>query len=188
VILSAIVLFAQLATPSPVAAAEPGYGPWRLGMSREQVTAVAEGAPYVPVSTTGGIETRNGMFAGSKTTISFVFGERGLRIIQIWAYEGKDTGAAVAALHRVYEHLEKTRGTVQVSGLSMPAHADANTFTGQVRTALSSVRADKPAKLQISPTARSPDVLVFSSLIRHPQFGYYVFLYYRWPETAKGSG
>jgi hypothetical protein len=150
-------------------------------MSREQVSAVAQGAPYVPVSSTGGIETRNGTFAGRKTTISFVFGEQGLRIIQIWAYEGKDSGEAVAAFHRIYEHLEKTRGPVQVSGLSIPAHADAETFAGQVRTALSSVPADKSAKLQISPTAKSPDVLIFSSFVRHPRFGYYVFLYYRLP-------
>lgn len=128
---------------------------------------------------------RNGTFAGRKSPISFVFGERGLRIIQIWAYEGKDAGEAIAAFHRVYEHLEKTRGIVQVSGISIPAHADAKTFAGQVRPALSSVPADQPAKLQISPSVRSPDVTVFSSLIRHPQFGYYVFLYYRRPDASR---
>lgn len=150
-------------------------------MSREQVTAVAEGKPYVPVSSTGGLETRNGTFSGRKTTVSFVFGEKGLRIIQIWAYEGKDTREAIAAFHRIYEHLEKTRGTVRVSGLSLPIRADANTFAAQVGPALSSVPLDQPAKLQISPTAKSRDVNIFSSLIRHPQLGYYVFLYYRLP-------
>lgn len=186
-IFPAIILLAQLATPSPAAAPAVGYGPWRLGMSREQVAAIAEGAPYLRVSSTGGIETRNGSFAGRKTTISFVFGERGLRIIQVWAYEGMNTTEALAAFHRVYQHLEKTRGSVQVPGIFLPAHADADVFAGQVQNALASIPPDQPAKIQISPAAKSANVLVFSSLIRHPQLGYYVFLYYRWPEPRRAK-
>jgi hypothetical protein len=187
VLFIATLLLAQLAAPSPVAAPVKGYGPWRLGMTREQVSAVAEGAPYVRVPSTGGIETRNGTFAGRKTTVSFVFGDGTLRIIQIWAYEGKDAGEAIAAFYRVYEHLEKTRGSVQVTSVSLPPHADAGAFANQVRSALSSVPGDQGAKLQISPVSKSPDLSIFSSLIRHPRLGYYVFLYYRLPETGKAG-
>src|SRR6266567_6100179 len=129
---AALLLLTQLLTPtagsspSPV----PGYGPWRLGMSKDQVKAISKFGPYSPVASTGGLETQNGFFAGQQTTISFVFGERGLRIIQIWAYEGKDLDQAVGAFYRVYHHLEESRGSVETPGLNVPEHADSTTFTG----------------------------------------------------------
>jgi hypothetical protein len=183
-ITAALVLLGQLLTPTPVPSpsAPLGYGPWHLGMSKDEVKAASEFGPYSSVASTGGLETRNGLFADRKTTISFVFGDRGLRIIQIWAYEGRDLDEAVAAFYRVYHHLEESRGRVAIPGLNVPEHADSTTFTGIVRKALAAVPADRAVKVQIIPLDRLSDVNIFSSLMTQPQLGYYyVFLYYRAP-------
>jgi len=151
-------------------------------MSKDEVKAVSEFGPYSAVASTGGLETRNGLFTDQKTTISFVFGEQGLRIIQIWAYEGRDLDQAVSAFYRVYHLLEESRGAVEIPGLSVPAHADNPTFTGIVRRALAAVPPSRAVKVQIIPFNRLPEINIFSSLMKQPQLGYYyVFLYYRAP-------
>ncbi len=151
-------------------------------MSQDEVKAAAEFGPYSVVSSTGGLETRNGQFAGRKTTISFVFGERGLRIIQIWAYEGKDLDQAVEAFYRVYHHLETSLGSVEIPGLRMAKHAESEIFRAALQPRLAAIPKNKAYKVQIVPLARSPEINVFSSLMRQPQLDYYyVFLYYRSP-------
>jgi hypothetical protein len=88
------LLFASvLAAASTYAAPDASafrLGPWTLGMTREQVTAVPDTGPYVPVESTGGLETRGGVFESKPATFSFVFGDNGLRYVQLWAYEGKN--------------------------------------------------------------------------------------------------
>jgi hypothetical protein len=183
-IAAAFVLLAQLLQPTavPASSSPPGYGPWRLGMSKEEVSALSEVGPYSAVGVTGGLETRNGVFSDRKTTISFVFGERGLRIIQIWAYEGRDLDQAVNAFYCVYQHLEASRGAVEIPGLSMPEHADSQVFTGIVRPALLAGPPNRAVKVQIIPVAKLPGINIFASLMKQPQIGYYyVFLYYRAP-------
>jgi hypothetical protein len=190
-ITAALLLVAQVLTPTPAPSVSPvsGYGPWRLGMSKEEVKAASEFGPYSSVASTGGLETRNGLFADQKTTISFVFGDGGLRIIQIWAYEGKDLDQAVSAFYRVYQHLEVSRGAVETPGLSVPEHASSQTFTGIIQKALAGVPPNRAVKIQIIPLERLPEINIFSSLmkvnilsslIKQPQ-SYYVFLYYRAP-------
>jgi hypothetical protein len=183
-IAAALLFLAQVLEPTavPTPTSPPGYGPWRLGMSKEQVSAVAQFGPYSAVGTTGGLETRGGVFAEQKTTISFVLGERGLRIIQIWAYEGRDLDQAVNAFYRVYHHLETSLGPVETPGLSIPEHADSDAFTGAVRSVLLAVPSNRAVKIQLAPRAKSPEINIFSSLMKQPQIGYYyVFLYYRAP-------
>ena len=183
-IATTFLLLAQLLEPTASAtpSTQLGFGAWRLGMSKEEVRAVSEFGPYSEVSSTGGLETRNGLFTGKKTTVSFVFGERGLRIIQVWAYEGQDFDQALNAFHRVYQHLEGSRGAVQVPGLKVPEHADSQTFGGILRRALSAVSPDTPFKVQMAPVSASPGINVFASFMKQPQIGYYyVFLYYRIP-------
>jgi hypothetical protein len=177
-----IALLGQLAQPTaiPTPAEPTGYGPWRLGMPQEEVKAVSEFGPYSSVAATGGLETRNGRFAGQKTTISFVFGEHGLRIIQIWAYEGRDLDQAIEAFYRVYHHLETSLGSVEIPGLKMSEHADRDNFAAILRPRLAAVPKNRAYKVQIAPISRFSAINVFSSLMRQPQLDYYyVFLYYR---------
>jgi hypothetical protein len=183
-LIATLILVAQVLTPSTNHEPPPviGYGPWRLGMSKEEVKAVSEFGPYSEVPSTGGVETTNGLFAERKANISFVFGERGLRIIQIWAYEGREVDEAVNAFFRVYRHLESTRGRVEIPGLQIPAHADGGTFSAAVCKVLASVPTGRAAKLQIGPVEKTAGAMTFSSLMSQPQLGYYyVFLYYRFP-------
>jgi hypothetical protein len=156
------LVFLLLAFTFASARAEHGYGPWRVGMTKEQVTAVSEFGPYKSVPATGGVETFNAQWNGRKTNISFVFERDRLVKIQIWAYEGKDFQAATRAWRDVRSYLEKKYGEVQaedpkVLAVSAPA---------------------QPVKVQMGPRKMPSGLNVFSSFFRHPQFGYYVFLYY----------
>lgn len=144
------------------ARAENGYGPWRIGMTKDQVTAVTEFGPYKSVAATGGVETFNARWNGRKANISFVFEQDRLVKIQIWAYEGKDFQAALRAWRDVRAYLEKNYGEVQAQ--------DPKSLAGSA--------AAQPVKVQMGPRKMPPGLGVFSSFFRHPQFGYYVFLYY----------
>src|SRR5262245_48527534 len=95
-ILAQVMLAGLLLQVEPVR----GFGPWRLGMSKAEVTAVTQSAPYKDVPSTGGLETASGSFEGRTVNVSFVFGETGLWKIQIWAYEGKDLDEAISAWRR----------------------------------------------------------------------------------------
>lgn len=113
-----------------------GYGPWRLGMSKTEVRGIAEFAPYKDVAFTGGLETQNGVFEGRKTNVSFVFGERGLQKIQIWAYEGESLDAAIDSWYRVRQYLSQRHGVVEMRGLKVAADTNREDFAVAVRTTL----------------------------------------------------
>jgi hypothetical protein len=157
-------LVALLLTVGVVTAhAENGYGPWRIGMTKAQVTAVSEFGPYKPVPSTGGVETFNARWNGRKANVSFVFESDHLVKIQIWAYEGKDLQAATRAWFAVRSYLQKNYGDVQAEDPKVISSAPPS---GQ------------PIKIQMAPRKMPPGLSVFCSFFRHPQFGYYVFLYY----------
>ena len=87
-----------------------GYGPWTFGMRNFEVANARQFGPYLPVTSTGGLETRNGEFDGETTNVSFVFDDDGLRYVQIWAYEGSEIDDMMRALHRVYAHMSERYG------------------------------------------------------------------------------
>jgi hypothetical protein len=179
--LEAALLAVSLLGASATEAAEDhrGYGPWRLGMSPDAVRAVTQYGPYRNAAGPGGLETANGVFEGQQTTISFVFGSRGLSKIQISAYEGPSADAAIEAWYRVYHYLARVHGSVESGDLDVPADVSREDFIVAARRVLD----DKPAgglvRLQIVPVPRPPGVSVFSSLFRQPGDGYAVFLYYQ---------
>jgi hypothetical protein len=127
--------------PTPSSNTEPslphrvGWGPWKLGMSRAEVTAQAEFGPYSEVRVTGGVETSHGRWGGKPVTVSFVFGPVGLRTIQLWAYEGQSRDDAIAAFFKVHEYLKATVG-VQTPSLTLPVNPDAASFRAAVLSAL----------------------------------------------------
>lgn len=87
-----------------------GYGPWEFGMRHFEIANFDPFGPYLPVESTGGLETRNGEFDGEPTNVSFVFDDDGLRYVQIWAYEGSEIDDMMRALHRVYAHMSSRYG------------------------------------------------------------------------------
>jgi hypothetical protein len=119
-----IVLQTTAPAPRATPPATPGpfpIGPWRLGMTREQVAAFADYGPYAPVAVTGGLETANGPFPAKRTNTSFVFDDAGLQYVQVWRYEGKDAQAAQAAVLDLYRLFAArfggaTVGNVRVEG------------------------------------------------------------------------
>ena len=94
-----------------------GVGGFRFGMSRTEVSGVADCQPYTNVSRTGGIECPNYLFAGRKMNISFLFGGDELRRIQLWFYNGESERDASEALGAVLDHLKKVAGEARINGL-----------------------------------------------------------------------
>jgi hypothetical protein len=116
-----IVLFCVLLSlvgVSSAAIAPYNIGPWRLGMSREEVTSFAENGPYEKVAVTGGYETRNAAIAENKTAVSFVFRNDKLDFIQVWRYEGKSFEEAKNAILKLFDEM-----TGQFGGATIP-HID----------------------------------------------------------------
>jgi len=154
-----------------------GYGPWRLGMSRDAVRAVTQYGPYTDGA--GGLETSNGVFEEQRTTVSFAFGQSGLSKIQIRAYEGQSVDAAIAAWYRVHQYLARVHGVVESGDLEVPTDASREDFSAAVRRVLDGKADTALVRLQIAPVTRPPGVSVLSSLFRQPQQGYSVLLYYQ---------
>ena len=148
-------------------------------MSKAEVRAVKEHGPYRDVPSTGGLETSKGFFGVTQCTVSFVFGDAGLRKIQIWVYEGHSSEEAIAAWSRVYDFFRGTYGEAESRVLQLPPPVDDDKFIARLRTALESAPQDRAIQLQMAPTPMPEGVTVFSSIIRDPRFGYYVFVYYQ---------
>jgi len=171
-----------------------GYGPWQLGMTREQVAAATAHGPYSPVTATGGLETRNAQFQGSQITASFVFGPHGLRHIQLWAYEGQDREKALRAFHGVYGYLSEQLGPLHSDGTPIPRGISEDSLTalvppafktGTVQSQLSelpkrgSIQA-QVHKFHLHPQTPAVGAEVYGSLIHSPQLGmYWVFVYFK---------
>jgi hypothetical protein len=175
---AAAILSLGVASAAPVETLL-GYGPWKLGISKEEVRSIKEHGPYSDVASTGGLETAKGFFDGTPCTVSFVFGDAGLRKIQIWVYEGKSPDVAVAAWSRVYDFFRRTFGEAENLALQLPPPVLKPQFVTRLQAALTSVPQDQPIKIQMAPTPMPEGMKVFSSIIRDPRFGYYVFVYYQ---------
>jgi hypothetical protein len=81
-------------------------------MTPDEVRAVPGCGPYKPVARTGGLECPNFEFEGIRMNVSFTFGEDGLRVIQLWLYEGTNRTRAVQVTERLLEHLSDRFGAL----------------------------------------------------------------------------
>lgn len=108
-----------LFSPWAIADEDLGLGPWRLGMSREEVTSHQDLGPYQDVRVTGGVETANAKFAGHTVNTSFVFDDAGLAFIQVWNYEGEDWKKAQGAVLEVFDYFSERYGGVTVPGVEV---------------------------------------------------------------------
>ena len=193
-------LFLLTTTLGAAAAAQEidGYGPWRFGMSKEDVQAVEKLGPYTPVAATEGLETKNGPFMGETRNVSFVFGLGGLSQIQVWLYEGKSYDEAVRQFYRAYQHLTENFGPVHQDGNPWPPELTAEAFAERIpeeyRRASStedflaelksrgSMRVEV-MKLHLHPQKPIRSADVYGSFLHSPALGtFWVFLYYKIPE------
>ncbi len=112
-------LLALLLVVGPAFADEDvGLGPWRIGMSKEQVVAFTDLGPYENVAATGGVATEKARFSGHKVKASFVFGDAGLDSIQVISYEGKEWSRAKDVAMEVFDHFAAKYGGANVKDIS----------------------------------------------------------------------
>ncbi|MGH8225970.1 MAG: hypothetical protein ACRER1_07455 [Gammaproteobacteria bacterium] len=109
---------AWAAGSAPIAA-DFHIGPWKLGMTKSEVASFNTFGPYEPVTETGGLETKNGVFQDKKSDISFVFDKNGLQYIQVWAYEGKSYEQTKKATLALYDLFEKSFGGATVGNVAV---------------------------------------------------------------------
>jgi len=175
----ALILAVALLVASEPGAAQDhrGYGPWRLGMSRDAVRAVAAYGPYTDGPT--GLETRNAIFEEQRTPVSFIFGQVSLSRIEIRAYEGPSRDAAIDAWYRVHQYLARVHGPVESGELQVPPTVSREDFTAAARDLLDDKPDSSLVRVQFAPATRPPGVSVVASLLRDPQQGYAVILSYQ---------
>lgn len=149
-----------------------GVGPYLFGMSKADVSQVADCSPYTNVSRTAGIECANYTFDGRKMNISFLFGADQLKRIQLWFYNGESEQEAREAIGAVIDHLKRVAGGAHIGalpGLEVTTEAIADILKGPVPQG-------RIAQVEISsPTSSSPEVW-FARVARH-QLGYMVMLF-----------
>lgn len=102
-----------------VAADEMAIGPWRLGMSKNQVTAFARYQPYAAVAAKHGLETTNGTFLGETRKVTFMFDDGGLSYIKVSEYEGGNFEDAGNGILRIFDFFEKNLGGASVDGVDL---------------------------------------------------------------------
>ena len=89
-----------------------GLGPWRLGMSKEQVAAIADGVPYKDIA--DGLETQGGKFQSRKVAVALTFGGSGLATVKLKLYEGNDWNRATNAVLDAYDYFKANYGGANV--------------------------------------------------------------------------
>lgn len=93
-----------------------GVGPYRFGMTLDEVSRVRDCEPYARVAITGGLECPHYRFDGREMNISFLFAAERLRRIQLWFYEGETTDEAREAVARLLTFLQRTTGGATITG------------------------------------------------------------------------
>ncbi len=98
---------------------EFAIGPWRLGMSRDEVAAFGDRGPYEAVASTGGVETRHAGLDHHVDNVSFHFDDDRVDYIQTWYYEGPDAAGARAAAMELYDELASRLGGLTVRNMEI---------------------------------------------------------------------
>ena len=115
-----VIFFALLLAAVPAMAADapaPAPVPWTLGMSKEQVVALAEQGPYADAAS-GAVETTSAPFAGRKVKATLVFGAAGLASIEYHIYAGSEWREAEKGVMQVFDHFKAAHGGANVKEVS----------------------------------------------------------------------
>ena len=105
--------------------------------------------------------------------ISFIFGDEGLRRIQLWFYEGESESDAREAVGRAIEYLQRVADSVY-----MPALPDLAVTPDRIITVLNRLSL-QPGYFTQFELATTPGLRpeVWSSRVARHQFGYAVMLF-----------
>lgn len=153
--LASIAFLGVLVTASATAAS--GLGPWKFGMSRDEVKAISQFGPYKSFSN-GDLEIHAYEFDRQKRNVQFFFDGRGLNRIEINYYEDREPAQATAAFRDVCEYYRREYGQVEAKFFNEPQNADCMTIA-EAATA----QVEKTGKVQIAPPHSSSDLRSFSS-------------------------
>ncbi|WP_279361852.1 hypothetical protein [Xanthomonas sacchari] len=143
------------------------FGPWRFGMSAEEIRAVESNGPYREFSN-GDLETYNGDFGGKPQNAQFYLKEGRLWRVAVRAYEGTDLSKATRVWEQTYTTLKKLHGPLETPDLS-----------GETLEALSASAETLVAhggKAQMAPISQPVGTFVFSSFnsFTHEGVTYYM--------------
>lgn len=174
------LLVALLSMVAAQPAFAQGYLEWRFGMSPDEVAAVEAYSPYTPIGD-GDLETANGRFEGRPINVSFHFTDTGMEKVQIWLCEEATEDEALRAWAAAEAHIRGRFGATEARGLGLDTVASQEQLLAAARRWLGAAPSQEMLKLQLGPKTMPDEAIVFSSLLRHPQHGYFVFLYYRRP-------
>ncbi|MGO8747965.1 MAG: hypothetical protein ACLQNE_18475 [Thermoguttaceae bacterium] len=167
----------------------PVVGPWHFGMTKAEVTAFEKFGPYKDVRATGGTETFNAVFDGKKANISFVFDEKGLKRIMVWAYEGRSQEDASNAWASLYSYMKKTYGPIEVPQIE--AGPKSEPLTPDVLAIAAITHVATVGKVQMAPKKMPIEARVFSSFASRDIQGipsFYLFLYFDRPSPSVPPG
>jgi hypothetical protein len=116
--------------------AEYGIGPWRLGMTRDDVRSFEQFGPYQQVQVTGGLETWNAKVEGKTTNVSFFFDDEKLSYIHVWKYEGSDFEAAKQSAVELFDLFAAKFGGAHIKDVNDAKPLDRKAFIAVVTVAL----------------------------------------------------
>lgn len=139
------------------AAAASGLGPWKFGMSKDEVKAISQFGPYKSFRN-GDLEIQAYEFDRRQRNVQFYFDERGLNRIEINYYEDREPAQATAAFRDVCEYYRREYGQVEARFIEHSQETDC-TKIAEAATA----QVDKTGKAQIAPRGPSGDLRTFSS-------------------------
>lgn len=108
-----------LACQTTAQVADYTIGPWRLGMTPSEVSSFTSDGPYLPVTITGGLETRRAKLERGRSNVSFVFEADRLAYIQVWYYEGKRYKRASDAALELFDLFAERFGGASVPGITV---------------------------------------------------------------------
>jgi ketosteroid isomerase-like protein len=158
---------------APEAGNRGGVGPFRFGMTGDDVTRVRDCHPYSPVAITGGLECPHYRFDDREMNISFLFGGERLRRIQLWYYEGESSVEAREAIGRVLGFLQRTTG-----GATLTARPDVPVTAEGIIGALNSASPSLERQIvQLEISAPSDGTTVWFARVGRHEHGYLVMLF-----------
>jgi hypothetical protein len=131
-------------------------GPWKFGMSADEIRAFTQFGPYKSFSN-GDLETYAGVFAGAKRNFQFYLRDDKLRRIAIRTYEGYDLDLATAAWRDTYAALSAQFGTVETPTM---AAGSVESLSRQARKLV-----EAGSKVQMAPVKQRDGEFVFSTFV-----------------------
>lgn len=135
-------------------------GPWRFGMSKEEVQSFKALGPYQRFAN-GDLETHNGIFEGQKENFQFFFDDTGLRRTGVYLYEGTDLDVATKKWQYAHDVLAKRYGEIEMPGsgaVSKDGAPSPEALLADVRARLSAGQ-----KVQMAPVQQPTEFFTYSS-------------------------